>query len=709
MNATRFGAFLWRGPRALHARWPHAWWVVLAIPGLCQLGLLLYAVFARFLYPYDLEWMEGGILAHAYRIADGTGVYVEPSLDFVPFGYTPLYPTLVALVSSVFGMSYQVARGISILSMLVVVSLVFFTIVRGTERAHRGWALSGAALAVGVFAATYPWVEGWFDLVRGDMLLSAMTMSGIVMVATWARAGVGWGGHARIAVAAAVLALSFFCKQTGFFYVAAGGAILLVLEWRRVPIYVAVAGIIGLGGTWLLNTLSDGWYWTYTFKIPSIFDCNPTRFNKSFGLILWKFPVVTVLVAASLAVVGLTWAIRRRRPPSSGPLFLWAFMFAVSCVVGAVGWAIQWAHFNAYIPAMLTGGIAAGAAIPALAGAVGALVATSDEHSGLRRFVPPGIALIASVCLGAQLLSAWWSPTKFIPSAADRARGDRLIERIAQIDGDVFIPFHPWYGVLAGKRLYAHRGGVMNVTYVPNWNSKLPTCFWHKPEKQTPPPWRVRGLREALDNAEFAAIVWDNRRVDHYYAPFKRKYRLEQMLPRTMRPRTVTGAIVSPQSLWVPATPMVVPEGAEVLFDFEQGNFTGWKTEGRAWGRSPVTGNLKKARQGPVSRWGGRYFATSMHGGDKATGTLTSPEFAITGKRITFRMGGGRAETLRVELHADGQLVRTATNQASKEELTDVEWNVADLAGQTGTLVLVDEATGSWGHVNADEFWMWND
>ena len=45
----------------------------------------------------------------------------------------------------------------------------------------------------------------------------------------------------------ALLALSFFCKQTGVFFVLAGGPIIGVLAWRRAPIYVAAAGLIGVG------------------------------------------------------------------------------------------------------------------------------------------------------------------------------------------------------------------------------------------------------------------------------------------------------------------------------------------------------------------------------------------------------------------------------------------------------------------------------
>jgi len=100
------------------ARWRGAGWLALAVPGALQVILLIVAMFGRIAYPYDLEWMEGGLLHHAARIADGSGIYVAPSVDFIPYLYTPLYPGLLAAISDITGISYVVGRTISVLSTL---------------------------------------------------------------------------------------------------------------------------------------------------------------------------------------------------------------------------------------------------------------------------------------------------------------------------------------------------------------------------------------------------------------------------------------------------------------------------------------------------------------------------------------------------------------------------------------------------------------
>ena len=81
------------------------------------LGLLVRTVSKRIAYPYDLEWMEGGMLAHAARVADGQSLYVSPSLDFIPFIYPPLYPWVVGGLSALgFPLDYPLGRAVSLLS-----------------------------------------------------------------------------------------------------------------------------------------------------------------------------------------------------------------------------------------------------------------------------------------------------------------------------------------------------------------------------------------------------------------------------------------------------------------------------------------------------------------------------------------------------------------------------------------------------------------
>ena len=88
------------------------------------LGTFLWVSLHRIRYPLDLEWMESGMMCHALRLFLGQGIYVPPSVDFIPHLYTPLYPALLALIGKLTGdVSYLAARLVSLGSFLGAVVL----------------------------------------------------------------------------------------------------------------------------------------------------------------------------------------------------------------------------------------------------------------------------------------------------------------------------------------------------------------------------------------------------------------------------------------------------------------------------------------------------------------------------------------------------------------------------------------------------------
>jgi len=669
--------------------WPRAAqiaiWIIVALPALYQIGLLVTALHGRFGYPYDLEWMEGGMLHHAQRIRDGSGIYVPPSVDFIPYLYTPLYPSILALFGGAFGVSYSVGRGISIIG-LIGIAAVLTTQLANKRHQHlrQGPVWAGSALGLALFAATYPFVEGWFDLVRADTFFLFLVTAGIAGLPRWSRTGEGIRGHGRVAAGAALLALAFFCKQTGVIYVALGGVIVLALAWRRLPVYIGTAGVIGLGGTIVLNQSSHGWFWTYISEIHRAHDFNPDRFWASFGKILWHFPAMTIVIVVALILVGVTWWRRRAMPPQAQPLLLWSATFAVSTVVGAIGWGTEFAHHNAYMPAFLHGAIASGAA-------VSAVYACARLHWGERRraeLVSTAAALAVAIPLAIACWTARWQPSKFIPKPSDLAAADRLIARLRTIQGEVWMPSHPWYLYMAGKTPRVHRMGIKDVT-----------------ARQAR---SVEGLDDALRKHAFAAIVLDNADLHNreYLAPILRYYRPALKLPANERPKLYTGALIEPDSIWLPAIPATPPAGAKAVFDFEVPSWEGWQRSGPAWGNAPETTALPG--QDMVLGATGMRFATSMHDGDKAVGRMTSPMFALEATKLTMRLGGGTDPTkLRVELWVDDAIVEVAVvPPPGGDTLQMVSLTIPEpMRGKLAKLVFVDDSPT--GHLDIDDVWTW--
>jgi hypothetical protein len=97
-----------------------------------------------------------------------------------------------------------------------------------------------------------------------------------------------------------------------------------------------------------------------------------------------------------------------------------------------------------------------------------------------------------------------------------------------------------------------------------------------------------------------------------------------------------------------------------VFADFEGPDYGAWKAEGQAFGSGPAHGAFPD--QKPVTGFLGHGLVNSKLGGDQSTGRLTSPDFTIHRKFITFLIGGGGfAGQTCMNLLVDGKAARTAT------------------------------------------------
>ncbi|NGO46722.1 GH32 C-terminal domain-containing protein [Streptomyces ureilyticus] len=82
------------------------------------------------------------------------------------------------------------------------------------------------------------------------------------------------------------------------------------------------------------------------------------------------------------------------------------------------------------------------------------------------------------------------------------------------------------------------------------------------------------------------------------------------------------------------------PPTGEVVQDFEGSGFGEWTTTGSAFGQGPAAGSVDG--QEGVEGFDGKGLGNSFHGGDGATGTLTSPQFTVDSPYLNFKIGGGR-------------------------------------------------------------------
>jgi fructan beta-fructosidase len=139
-----------------------------------------------------------------------------------------------------------------------------------------------------------------------------------------------------------------------------------------------------------------------------------------------------------------------------------------------------------------------------------------------------------------------------------------------------------------------------------------------------------------------------------------------------------------------------------VLADFEGSDYGRWEVTGKAFGTQPARGAL--AGQMPVGGFRGQGLVNSFAGGDGSTGTLTSPPFRVSHPFLNFLVGGGAHEGRTcIQVLVGGQPVRTVTGR-DDETLSMATFELREFLGKEAQLRLIDDATGGWGHINADHF-----
>lgn len=658
----------WAAPRRLRRSSVVAW-VGLAsalAAAIYQIGLLAAIIGQRIGYPLDLEWMEGGMLCHALRAMQGKPIYGPPSVEFISYLYTPFYPLLVAALGHVVGLSYVLGRAVSVASLFVACGVIVLAARNHGQRGGQLRATVWGFVGVGLFCSAFPHTEAWYDLARNDSLFLALTASALYLLFGRARRPI------PVALAGLCMGLAFLTKQTASVFVLASGLALLLLDWRRLLIYVPSVGLVAGGGVLAFQQTSAGWFWRYVFEMHQGHAFYPKRLWPETELeLLQLFPALAGLSALWLLVTLVLWLVSGKRPTERGKrAATWLYFALVGVFVAALGFATQWAEQNAYIPAVYFMSLFAAIAATDL----------SQRLTSLRPSFGACASFVIGLALAAQLVSLRYSPKPHVPPPGDWRAARALLGELARARGPVLVPYHPFYPYLVGKPTHYHQMGINDVTRA---GHAMPG-----------------DIHARIEAGYYDMIVLDTPPGERYGVALRR-YKLARYLGAAASPHVVTGYRVSPTYVFVQKQREPPPRGTRRIFDFEAGDYQGWQISGRAFGSAPVGGET--SQQGLAGPFEGAYLASSLVGGEGATGTLRSPEFEVRGDRLTYRIGGARLpETVQLRLLVDGQEVHRDTGPGGPVMVRrDVD--VSALRGRRMQLELVDQAGGAGGYILFDE------
>lgn len=124
---------------------------------------------------------------------------------------------------------------------------------------------------------------------------------------------------------------------------------------------------------------------------------------------------------------------------------------------------------------------------------------------------------------------------------------------------------------------------------------------------------------------------------------------------------------------------------------------------GSAFKGKPSLANV--SGQQKVSGFAGKQLVNTYDPfGDSQKGVLQSQPFEISKRYLKFLVGGGNdTENTVVKLLVNGKVIERASGEQS-ETLKEKTWDLKKYKGKKATLQIVDQATGGWGHILADQF-----
>lgn len=415
------------------AQWHSRFLRILVIGAACGF-IAIYLVVAAFrlAYPFELEWVEGGVVDHVTRVLSGQPLYVKPSIEFTPFIYTPLYYYIAAVVAKLFGNGFLPLRLVSFLASLGCFAVIYKFVQRETGGRVAGF------IAVGVFAATYSLTGTWFDVGRVDMLALFFVLTAFYVVRFYP--------STKGFILAGVLAsLSFFTKQSGL---VAFAPILVYCFWvnRRAALALTLTLVALIGGsTVIFDFISGGWYSFYILKLP-----RQHAIERQYIVGFWKSDLLPLYIAGATSLLCFfVWWVRGKREQC-----LYYLMMAAGMVGSA--WSAR-IHSGGYVNVLLP----AYAAIIILFG-VSLQMTLSYAHTFEIKKRVALQSYIYLICL-IQFAVLVYNPVRSIPTSAAVREGEGLVAALARFEGEVYSPYHGHVTTMAGKPTSAHLGALLDV------------------------------------------------------------------------------------------------------------------------------------------------------------------------------------------------------------------------------------------------------
>ncbi len=396
--------------------------------GLWYVVSFIWVCVSRMGYPFELEWMEGGVLVHVLRVLGGEKLYVKPSLDFIPYIYPPLFYYFAGLISSLLGVQFLSIRLASVLATIGSCAFIYLFTKRETSSRTYG------VIAICFFLSTYAISGAWLDLGRIDSLFLLFTLAAAYHLTVKA----GWFS---LFVAGALSFFAFFTKQNGLVVGGALGlcSLLVVKGWKSLVLPITFIVLVS-SACLIMNARTQGWFSYYIFELPQYHSIVWDFLFKTFW---WQDTLKHIPILVGLAG---SWFLFQLVDRNWRTFIINSALLGGALVVSWSGRIHSGGYINVLIPFFAVLGIYASCGLMRLM-----------QQLSLKWCIPLTLLVLVQFCW------LFYSPSKLIPLEEDERAGNAFIEKIRSMPGDVFIPDHGYYSVMAGKRSFAQTMAVNDI------------------------------------------------------------------------------------------------------------------------------------------------------------------------------------------------------------------------------------------------------
>lgn len=437
--------------------------------GLLFLAGFLYVTWSRLAYPFEIEWIEGGVLHQVTRVYEGLPVYTRPSIDFIPALYTPLYYYVSAAFMHLTTWGFLPLRLVSLISTLGIVMMIW---VVSSRYSGKPWlSILGACF----YLATFRFTDYWFDVARVDSfwtLLLAIVLACLLLYRRKASVSL-------LLIAGCFYALAIFAKQSSLFL----GPFLVLAIWLlagwRGWLFFGLASILPVVLLFhYFQSHSDGLFYYYTMEMA-----------RSHGLSI--FGLAHFLSSDSIFSVPafILFSVLFCKQLSTSPRDLVALLVLLLgfTAISLVSRSYPGGHLNVLMPFYMCLSMMTAIYFVTCHGSSGSL----NADAGSRKVFFLQCILLINLAWGLYL------PSQQIPDAGNYQAGIKLVEKIRDTEGRVCVASHGYLAYMAGKDFCAH-------------NTQLTDLLWASPEGIR--EQFIEELHAQVHAGYFSAILLDSKK-----------------------------------------------------------------------------------------------------------------------------------------------------------------------------------------------------